>query len=106
VIQLQTPNGPDVSGFGAWGQVGLRATKELSFWFFGGIDRPNEADAKAASFTRLQNVQIAGQLAYKDGPYALAFQLLHIRTKNYAQATDTVTTLGGNQPMLTAVYFF
>jgi hypothetical protein len=106
VIQMQTPNGPDVSGFGAWGQVGVSATKELSFWMFGGIDQPNEAEAKAASFSRLQNVQIAGQVAYKDGPYALAFQLLHIRTKNYAAATASTATLAGNQPMVTAVYFF
>lgn len=106
VIQMQMPSAPDVTGFGAWGQVGVSASKELSFWVFGGIDQPNEADAKAASLSRLQNVQVAGQVAYKDGPYALTLQLLHVRTKNHAAATDTTTTLQGNQPSLTAVYFF
>jgi len=106
VIQMQVPSAPDVSGFGAWGQLGFSATKEVSFWAFGGIDRPNEADAKAASLTRLQNVQVAAQVAYKDGPYALSLELLHIWTKNYAAATDTTTTLEGNQPTVTAIYFF
>jgi hypothetical protein len=106
VIQMQVPSAPDVSGFGAWGQLGFSASKELSFWAFGGIDKPNEADAKAASLTRLQNVQVAGQVAYKDGPYVLSLELLHVWTKNYVAATDTTTTLEGNQPTLTALYFF
>jgi hypothetical protein len=106
VIQMQVPGAPDVNGFGAWGQLGFSATKELSFWAFGGIDQPNEADAKAASLTRLQNVQVAGQVAYKDGSYALSLEFLHIWTKNYAAATNTTTTLRGNQPTLTAIYFF
>jgi len=78
----------------------------LSFWLFGGIDKPNEDEAKAASFTRLQNVQMAGQVVYKDGPYALSLELLHVWTKNYAAATTTTATLEGNQPTLTAIYFF
>jgi hypothetical protein len=106
VIQMQVPSAPDVTGFGAWGQLGFSATKELSFWAFGGIDKSNEAQAKAASFTRLQNVQVAGQIAYKEGPYAVTLELVHIWTKNYAAANGTTTTLEGNQPSLTAIYFF
>ena len=106
VIQMQVPSAPDVTGFGAWGQLGFSATKELSFWAFGGIDKPNEDQAKAAFFTRLQNVQVAGQVVYKDGPYALSLELLHVWTKNYVAATGATTTLEGNQPTLTAIYFF
>jgi hypothetical protein len=110
MLQMQAPSAPDVSGFGAWGQLGLNVTKEISLWAFGGIDRPKEAEAIAANFTRLQNVQAAGQIAYKDGPYAVGLELLHIWTKNYAPATPTTlastTTLQGNQPMATVDYFF
>jgi hypothetical protein len=106
VIQMQVPSAPDVSGFGGWGQLGFSVSKELSFWAFGGIDKPNESEAKAASLTRLQNVQVAGQAVYRDGPYALSLELVHIRTTNYVAATDTSTTLTGNQPIVTAIYFF
>ncbi|HMJ51835.1 MAG TPA: hypothetical protein VK540_07150 [Polyangiaceae bacterium] len=110
MIQMQAPNGPDVTGFGAWGQLGFSITKELSVWAFGGIDQPTESQAIAANFTRLQNVQAAGQIAYKDGPYAIGLELLHIWTKNYVPGTAmtaaSTTTLEGNQPMATVDYFF
>jgi hypothetical protein len=113
MLQLQAPNVPnvpDVSGFGAWGQVGVSLTKEISVWAFGGIDQPNESQAISAGFTRLQNVQAAAQIAYKEGPFAIGLEWLHIWTKNYAPATAmtaaSTTTLEGNQPMFTVNYFF
>jgi hypothetical protein len=110
MLQMQLPSAPDVTGFGAWGQVGASITKELSVWAFGGIDQPTESEAIAAGFTRLQNVQVAGQVAYKEGPVAVGLELLHIWTKNYVAGTmmtaASTTTLEGNQPMATVDYFF
>jgi len=110
MLQMQAPNGPDVTGFGAWGQAGVSITKELSIWAFTGIDKPNEDQAIAAGFTRLQNIQSAAQIAYKDGPYAVGLEFLHIWTKSYTPGTamtvPSTTTLEGNQPMATVDYFF
>jgi len=113
MIQLQAPNVPnvpDVYGFGAWGQVGFSLSKQTSLWAFGGIDQPKEAEAIAAGFTRLKNVQVAAQVAYKEGPFAIGLELLHIWTKNYvpptAMTAASSVTFEGNQPMATVNYFF
>lgn len=110
LLQMQPPSAPDVTGFGAWGQLGLMLTKEISVWAFSGIDKPNEDQAIAAGFSRLQNVQAAGQVMYKDGSFGVAFEWLHIWTKSYVPPTmmtaASTSTLEGNQPMATVDYFF
>jgi hypothetical protein len=110
MFQMQTPDRPDVSGFGAWGQLGFKITKQLSVWGFAGIDQPNQAQAKAAGFTRLENRQTAGMIAYRDGAYAIALEFLHISTRNLVPATTTttaaITNTEGNQPSVSVVYFF
>jgi hypothetical protein len=106
LLQMQTADRPDVSGFGAWGQLGFSITKELSAWAFGGVDQPNQDDAIAAGFTRLHNLQAAGMISYRDGPYAIAAEYLHIATQMYTPATKAMTTFHGNQPSLSVAYFF
>jgi len=110
IFQMQDLNRPDVSGFGAWGQLGIGLGKNLSVWGFAGIDKPDEAQAIAAAgpnyqgyngfnvagITRLQNVQLAGQLAYTDGPIQIAAELLYVATKNLIQSTLGSPAVPGN----------
>jgi hypothetical protein len=113
-LQMQLPTvaaaGHDVSGFGAWGQIGISLTRELSLWGFYGIDQPNADEAKAAGFTRLRNMHMAGMLAYKDGPYAIAVEFLHVLTDSLVSSTMTApartVSIDGNQPSASAIYFF
>jgi hypothetical protein len=110
LLQMQTADRPDVSGFGAWGQLGFSITKQLTVWGLVGIDQPNQAQAKAAGFTRLENRQTAGMIAYRDGPYAIALEFLHVSTRNVvpatAETTEAITNNEGNQPSMSVGYFF
>jgi hypothetical protein len=110
LLQMQTPDRPDVNGFGAWGQLGFTIVKGLTAWGFAGIDRPDQAQAKAAGFTRLENRQTAGMIAYRDGAYAIAVEFLHVSTRNMVPATMTttaaVTNNEGNQPSMSVAYFY
>jgi hypothetical protein len=116
MFQMQLPDRPDVTGFGVWGQLGVSLSSKFSLWAFGGIDRPNRAEAIAAGFIRLQNIQLAGMLAYVDGPLVMTLEWFHAATTNYvpgtmATATMPATlprepTLHGNQPSFTIAYMF
>jgi hypothetical protein len=116
IIQMQLPNMPDVNGFGGWGQIGFGITKQLSVWGFGGIDKPNQAQAIAAGFTRVQNVQLSGMLAYSDGPVIVALEYLNVGTDNVLPATmatasapamaSRVARFAGNQISGTVAYTF
>lgn len=85
IFQMQNLNGPDVTGFGGWGQLGLGVTKNLSLWGFGGIDQPDEtqvrnagATLQVAGVTMLRNVQIMGQIAYTDGPVQVGLEVMYV----------------------------
>jgi hypothetical protein len=110
LLQMQTPDRPDVNGFGAWGQLGFTIVKGLAVWGFAGIDRPDQDQAKAAGFTRLENRQTAGMISYRDGAYAIAVEFLHVSTRNAVPATMTttaaITNTEGNQPSMSVAYFF
>jgi hypothetical protein len=116
VIQSQAPGQPDVTGFGAWGQIGVGLFSKLSLWAYAGIDKPNEDEARAAGFLLLQNSQLAGMLSYVDGPVVIALEYLRITTQlglPGAAATPTTPatapsslTFTANQIALTGNYFF
>jgi hypothetical protein len=116
MFQMQLPDKADVTGFGVWGQVGFSLSREFSVWAFAGIDRPNRAEAIAAGFIRLQNIQLAGMLAYTDGPLVLTLEWFHVATTSFipglaATATTPATvaqelTYRGNQPSFTLAYMF
>jgi len=112
IFQMQDLFRPDISGFGAWAQVGFGITKNLSLWGFFGIDKPDEAKAKLAFPTnaRLQNIQIAGQLAYTEGPIQIAAEFIYVATQNLvinaAAMTSTQLTYAASQPVITLNYNF
>src|ERR1700761_4557702 len=87
IFQMQNLNGPDITGWGAWGQIGLGITNNLSIWGFGGIDQPNEKQIRAAGSTIslagaqiARNMQFMGQLAYTDGPVQVGLELMYVMT--------------------------
>jgi hypothetical protein len=116
MFQMQLPDKPDVTGFGAWAQVGFSLSHEFSLWAFGGIDRPNRAEAIAAGFTRLQNIQLCGMLAYTEGPIVITLEWFNVATTNYVAGTTATATMPatapqeltfrGNQPSVTLAYMF
>jgi hypothetical protein len=99
----------DVTAWGIWGQAGYNLTKEFSLWGLYGVQKPDEADAKAAGFTRLKNETINVQANYRDGGYAIGAEWTYFKTKTAtytggAFASDT--NLKANQYMVTGNYFF
>ena len=116
LLQMQLPSAPDVSGMGGWGQLGFSFTPEISLWMFGGVDKPNRDEAQRAGFTRVQNLQLAGMLAYVEGPIVIGLEYLYISTDSLvtmqpppgvmAPPTVSVQTADGNQVALTLGYSF
>lgn len=118
IFQMQVPGAGDISGFGAWGQLGLSLTKNLSVWGFFGTDVPSEADIRVASpfGAYLSNTQISAMVSYVDGPIALTLEYLRISTNQWSPARpavgmmpatpDTELTTSANQIALTMAYFF
>jgi len=98
IFQMQDLNRPDISGFGAWGQIGFGITRTLSLWGFGGIDKPNQQDiinsfGVVGTVGRLQNVQIAAQLVYTEGPIQIGLEYIMIMTQNYYAAVPVSAML-------------
>ena len=126
-LQFQGNSVGDVHGMGGWVQAGFNFTKQLSVWGFIGAEKPKQAEAIAAGFTRLSNITTTGMLQFRDSTklggvssdYAIAFEWVHMRTRTrlYANATSTppVTAataaansgdLDGNQYIVSGNYFF
>ena len=106
LIQFQPATAGDVHEYGAWGQLGLNFTKELSIWGFAGVEAPNRQDARAAGFTRLQNVTTSGLLQYRDGGFAVGLEVVHFHTTVAPAAGFADTAIDGNQVLFTGLYFF
>ncbi|HET8932910.1 MAG TPA: hypothetical protein VFN67_05705 [Polyangiales bacterium] len=119
IFQMQNLNGSDVTGFGAWGQLAVGLTKNLSLWGFGGIDQPDENQVRRAgstfalgSTTLMRNVQIMGQLAYTDGPIQIAAEFMYVITTALVAPNPMMPTVrspeahNAMQPSLTLNYNF
>lgn len=109
IFQMQTPDKPDVTGFGSWGQIGLSLWSHFSVWAFAGIDQPNRDQALAAGFTSLRNLQLAAMLAYVNGPLMASLEWFHLATTSLSSAggvPPTELTTRANQPSVTFAYAF
>jgi hypothetical protein len=102
IFQMQNLNGPDITGFGAWGQLGIGLTKNLSLWGFGGIDKPDEKQVRAAGSTLAlagttvaRNVQVMTQLAYTDGPVQVGVEFMYVMTTALYLPTGVMMAPGG-----------
>jgi hypothetical protein len=70
----------NIFGMGAWGQLGLNFTKELSVWYTLGIDKPSYPDIFATNQPVLRNMNQVGMLRYQTGAFAVGFEWLYSRT--------------------------
>jgi hypothetical protein len=96
----------DITGFGAWGQLGFSLSKEIALWVFGGTDRPDEERAQTLGLPRRHQNVFAGMLSYRDGPYALGLEWVHWATDNRPRPTTGVGVANVNQVSGTVTYFF
>lgn len=120
IFQMQNLNGSDVTGFGAWGQVALGITKNVSLWGFGGIDQPdpNQVQRAGTTFALLgtttltRNMQFAGQLAYTEGPIQIGLECMYVLTTALVATNPLMPTMRTSQtysviqPSLTLNYNF
>jgi hypothetical protein len=112
MFQMQTPDKPDVNGFGAWGQIAFSFPKNFSLWVFGGIDQPNRDEAIDAGFYFLRNIKLDAMLAYINGPLAITLEFYHFITTTYRPEipeygiTALESTDHANQPSISFVYMF
>ncbi len=99
----------DVKSWGFWAQAGVNFTKQISLWGLYGMQKPDQAEAKAAQFARLENQTIDVFAQYRDGGYAIAAEWINFKTKTATYASHVFVSSENfktNQYMLTANYFF
>lgn len=94
----------DIAGWGAWAQAGLTLAPRWSLWLYGGAERPDEDDVRAATGTRLESLTIAPMLRFAAGPYSLGLEWVR-------SDVDYVVGAGregrvGNQYLFSARYDF
>jgi hypothetical protein len=109
ILQMQNIDKPDVSAIGAWAQVGIGLTKNLSLWGFAGFDKPNKNQAIAAFVSpgvagRLSNTQFAGQLAWTDGPVTIAVEVVTASTTIGSQTAPVAATMAPAGPVVETKY--
>jgi hypothetical protein len=83
----------DFEGWGAWAQAGLQFAQNWSIWLYGGTDRPDEDDIRAAGQPRLGSWLLVPMLRFKAGPYAAGIEWLYNET-DYVQGAGTETRAG------------
>jgi hypothetical protein len=109
LVQFSSNPDNDISGFGVWGQVGYDVTPQISVFAFFGIDKPNEDDVRAAiaaaAFPKTQNIQAAGMVRWKAGPFALGLEYLFDQV-TFDEAEAQGTTMTGSQIALSGFYAF
>jgi len=75
----------NVRGYGAWAQVGYDFTPRWSYFFYYGIDNPNEdrfaQDNGGAVLARKENQDAAALLRFRAGRYALGLEYLRAMTR-------------------------
>lgn len=104
----------DVSVYGYWAQAGFNITKELSAWALFGQQVPDEDDAKANGFARLENQTANVILQYRDGGMGYSLEWINFKTKNATYDTTVPANPvflrsandRANQYIATATYFF
>jgi hypothetical protein len=100
--------GENVFDMGGWVQAGVSLTKEFSLWATAGTNRPDRDDLAAAlpQGARFKNVY-AAMLAYKDGPYHVGLEWIHLMTGlPTREPVNDTRAVNVNQGIATVTYFF
>ena len=92
----------NIFGYGAWGQVGMNVTKNLSAWFTYGIDHPQYANIFEAGLNRMRNQNLVGMVRWQEGGFAMGAEWQYSRTTDKRFA-DPLT---GNQISVSGNYYF
>jgi hypothetical protein len=97
----------DIKTTAYFANLTINATKELSINGFYGNESLNKADVRSwiGNTGRLSNTDIAGQVKYQDGNYAIGLEYINIAT-TYSLTATTEHETKANQIGLTANYFF
>jgi len=95
----------DISNWGAWAQLSVDATKELSIHALFGTDRPEAKDVRAWGNARLENTAYGAMVRYMEGGYAIGVEGYQIDTK-YSTGAATSVNNKGLQIIGSAGYFF
>jgi hypothetical protein len=86
----------DIADWGAWVNVGVNATKELSIWGIYGTNRPDEDDVRAWGGARIQNDLIGGMIRYARAGYQVGVEGYRNETTWAAtnEKTDALQIIG------------
>jgi hypothetical protein len=82
----------DISGWGAWGQVGVNVTRRWSLWTMVGIENPDAQEMTTAGGDQEQGLLVLPMLRFQAGPYELGLEWFHNRVDVVGDETRT-----GNQ---------
>jgi hypothetical protein len=108
----------DIFGYGAWGQLGLNFSKELSLWYTIGIDHPLYERVFAANLNVMRNLNQVVMARYQTGNFAMGLEYLYSRTTwniplpgngavgNTAAQIAANNVLTGNQLSASFNYYF
>ncbi len=97
----------DISETGGYVQAGYKFTPNWALYGSYATDHPNQNDVITWGGTRLKNQQYALDLIYGNGPYGLGFEWMHaILDSTTAATAPAITSTGGNQFSVSAIYHF
>lgn len=91
----------DISGWGAWAQVGVDISRRWSIWSMVGFENPDAADMLAAGGDQQQGLLVLPMLRYRAGPYQLGLEWFHNRID-----LDDDATRSGNQIAASMMFSF
>lgn len=91
----------DVSGWGAWAQVGVDITPRWSIWNMVGFESPDTDDMIAAGGDQERGLLVLPMLRYQAGPYQLGVEWFHNRIDIADDETRT-----GNQIAVSMLFSF
>jgi len=91
----------DISGWGAWAQVGVNITPRWSIWNMVGFENPDADDMLAAGGDQEQGLLVMPMLRYQAGPYSLGLEWFHNRIDIAGDETRT-----GNQIAMSMMFSF
>jgi hypothetical protein len=91
----------DISGWGAWGQVGFNLAPRWSLWGFVGTEQPNEDDVREGPGNPRGQRPLGGFLVrpairFSAGPYTAGLEWFHSQV-DYARPAGEQETRAGNQ---------
>ncbi len=101
----------DISETGGYVQAGYKFTPRWGLYATYATDHPNQSDVITwigqGSSGRLKSQQYTLDLIYGNGPFGLGFEWMHaILDSTTAAAAPAITSTGGNQFSVSAIYHF